>query len=92
MRRGPKTTRNHTTVIPAGKKVVNWLNKNKLVNRVSLGMITQARNGRQAIRIKVVSGGVEVRVRGASTFQVIRVYSSQTEQVARELEKAFCAS
>ena len=87
-----KTTRNHTTVIPAGEKVVKWLNKHELVKRISLGMITQVRNGRQAIRIKVVSGGIEVRGRGASTFQVIRVYSNQTEQVARELEKAFCAS
>ena len=90
MRRGPKTTKNHTTTIPAGKKVVKWLNKHELVNRVSLGMITQVRNGQHAIRIKVVSGGIEVRVRGSSTLQKIIVYTGYTEQVARELEKAFC--
>jgi hypothetical protein len=76
-------------VIPAAEKVVKWLNKHRLVKRISLGEIRKAGGGKQRIEIAQVNGGVRLTLHGGSSLQFVVVYTDAHMQLKKELRKEF---
>ena len=83
-----KTTKRHTTAIPAVETLLKQLNRMESVEKVSLGII-KAKLRPGARRVKIVPQNdkvVLVRVRDVNTLQEVRVFSTDVEQVELTLE------
>jgi hypothetical protein len=80
-KQGGKITGKHTTVIPSAEKVVDLLQKNDLVNKISVGFIKHGiRGGRHAIKIMDMDSGLLLKIRGTASIQEIRVYTTYPEK------------
>ena len=63
-KQGGKITGKHTTVIPSAEKVVDLLQKNGLVNKISVGFVKHGiRGGRHAIKIMDMENGAGIDYR-----------------------------
>ncbi len=85
-KQGGKITGSHTTVIPAGEKVVDFLQKEKDVNKISIGFIKHGiRGGKHSIKTMEMDSGLLLKIRGTASIQEIRVYTTQSENVKNSL-------
>jgi len=81
-KQGGKITGSHTTVIPAAEKVIDLLQKNVGVQKISIGFIKQGiKSGRQAMKIMEMDSGLLLKMRGTASIQEIRVYTNNPEKV-----------
>jgi len=86
-KQGGKITGSHTTVIPAAEKIVDLLQKNVMVQKISVGFIKHGiKNGRQAIKIMEMDSGLLLKVRGTASIQEIRVYTNNQEKITEALK------
>jgi len=83
-----KTTKNHTTYIKTAEKLLKELNKMSEVEKISLGFIKRTPNkkGKVGLKVKEISGGLHLKVRGNTSIQDIYVYTKDTEIVSKVLE------
>ena len=86
---GGKVGGNHTTIIPTAEGLVKFLKRQKAVTNVSLGEIRQVGNGSHRISVKEITGGLEVKVRGTKTIQILKICTSQGKFVARQIRREF---
>ena len=87
---GGKYTASHTTVIAAAEAPARAAARLESVRKISLGLIKTLRNGPPAIKFtEEGSGCLLVRVRGASSIQEVRVYTTDVEAAQATMEAAF---
>ncbi len=84
-RAGGKLTRSHTTVIDAVVPLVDFLQGRDEVSKISLGVIKNVGKGAPGLKFHPVTGGWKVVVRGNVSLQEMVVYTSNPEQVRKEL-------
>ena len=86
-RQGGKISGKHTTVIPAAEKVVDFLNRRDIVNKISVGFIKHGiKSGRHSIKIAYMDSGLLLKIRGSASIQEIRVYTIKGEELRKILE------
>ncbi len=87
---GGKYTASHTTVIDAALLPAQTAARLECVSKISLGLIKTLRNGPPAIKfIEECAGCLLVKVRGVSSIQEIRVYTSDKDAVEDAMRAAF---
>ena len=87
---GGKYTASHTTVIDAALLPAQAAAKLECVSKISLGLIKTLRNGPPAIKFAEGGAGcLMVKVRGVSSIQEIRVYTTDKEAVEEAMRAAF---
>lgn len=87
---GGKYTASHTTVIAAAEAPARAAAQLNCVSKISLGLIKTLRNGPPAIKFLEESAGcVLAKVRGASSLQEVRVYTTDIEETKIAMEAAF---
>lgn len=87
---GGKYTASHTTVIDAALLPAQAAARLECVSKISLGLIKTLRNGPPAIKFtEECAGCVLVKVRGVSSIQEIRVYTSDKDTVEDAMRAAF---
>jgi hypothetical protein len=87
---GGKYTASHTTVIDAAAAPAQAAARLDCVRKISLGLIKTLRNGPPAIKFSEESPGcLLVKVRGASSIQEVRVYSTDKEATQAAMQAAF---
>ncbi len=87
---GGKYTSSHTTVIAAAEAPARAAARLECVSKISLGLIKTLRNGPPAIKfIDECSGCVLVKVRGGSSIQEVRVYTTDVEETRAAMTAAF---
>ena len=86
---GKKIADNHTTAIDAAMPIIKEAEKLACVSKISLGIITQAKNsrGRTSIKIEHQLAGLQIKVRGNTSIQELWIYTNDKDQC----EKAFSA-
>ncbi len=85
-KQGGKITGKHTTVIPSAEKIVDLLQKNVLVDKISVGFIKHGiRGGKHAIKIMSMDSGLLLKIRGTASIQEIRAYTEYPEQIGTVL-------
>ena len=86
-RQGGKVQGRHTTIIPAAEKIVDLLNKNPDVKKISAGFIKHGiKSGKHAIKISELDSGLLLKIRGTASIQEIRVYTNKKEEVKSSLK------
>ncbi len=89
-RSGKKIGRNHTTVIDAAEKVVDFLVKLPDVSKVITGHITNGiKTAPASMKIEQKTGCLMIKVRGTKSIQEISIFSKNLEEVQSQLEEAF---
>lgn len=87
---GGKYTASHTTVIEAASLPAQAAARLECVSKISLGLIKTLRNGPPAIKfMDEGTGCLLVKVRGGSSIQEIRIYTSDTKAVQAAMQAAF---
>jgi hypothetical protein len=87
-RQGGKIGGKHTTIIPVAEKIVDFLKRNELVQKISVGFIKQGiKSGRHALKIMEMESGLLLKIRGTASIQEIRVYTNQKETIQKELKQ-----
>jgi hypothetical protein len=87
-KQGGKITGSHTTVIPAAEKLIDFLQKQKIVNKISIGFIKHGiRNGRHSIKIMQMNSGLLLKIRGSASIQEIRVYTNKEDELKVNIEQ-----
>ena len=87
---GGKYTSSHTTVIAAAEAPARAAAQLECVSKISLGLIKTLRNGPPAIKfIAECNGCVLIKVRGGSSIQEVRVYTSDVEETRAAMTAAF---
>jgi len=81
-----KKTSKHSSVIEPALPIVRKLMRRPEVTKVSLGQIQQVRNGKQSVKIKELSGGLQLIVRGTCSIQKISIYSKDLEKTKNHLK------
>ncbi len=78
----------HTTVIDAARPIVDFAQKIPDVTKVVAGYITPGiKSGQQRIKIKEMTGGLLVVVRGGASIQEIMIYSSNISKTREAIER-----
>lgn len=86
-RQGGKIQGRHTTVIPVAEKIIDLLNKNPEVKKISVGFIKHGiKSGRHAIKITDLESGLLLKIRGTASIQEIRVYTEANKEIKNLLE------
>ncbi|MEI8343355.1 MAG: DUF2103 domain-containing protein [Candidatus Moraniibacteriota bacterium] len=89
-RSGKKIGKNHTTVIDAAEKVVDFLVKLPDVSKVITGHITNGiKNAPASMKLEKKSGCLLIKVRGSKSIQEISIFSKNLETVQAHLKEAF---
>lgn len=89
-RQGGKMGGRHTTVIDAAQLVIDLAQRMPDVTKIVAGYITSGvKGGKQRIKIKKITGGLLVVVRGSVSIQELRIYSDNIEETQRKLEQEF---
>lgn len=89
-RAGGKVAGKHTTVIPAAEKIVDFLEKQTEVRKISVGFIKHGiKSGRHSIKITQIESGLLLKVRGTASIQEIWVYTDECEKIRKILEIKF---
>ena len=87
-KQGGKITGSHTTVIPAVEKLVDFLQKNSEVDKISIGFIKQGiKSGKHAIKIMETKSGLLLKIRGSASIQEIRIYTKNTKSVEDSIKE-----
>ena len=87
---GGKYTASHTTVIDAALGPAQAAAQLECVRKISLGLIKTLRNGPPALKFSEESPGcLLVKVRGASSIQELRVYTTDKDATQAAMEAAF---
>ena len=87
---GGKFTASHTTVIQAASVPAQAAARLPCVSKISLGLIKTLRNGPPAIKFTDEGPGcLLVKVRGGSSLQEVRVYTTDKAQTQATMEAAF---
>ncbi len=87
---GGKYTASHTTVIDAALLPAQAAARLECVSKISLGLIKTLRNGPPAIKFtEECAGCLLVKVRGVSSLQEIRVYTTNKDAVEEVMRAAF---
>lgn len=87
---GGKYTASHTTVIDAALLPAQAAARLECVSKISLGLIKTLRNGPPAIKFtEECAGCLLVKVRGVSSIQELRVYTSDKDAVEDVMRTAF---
>ena len=87
---GGKYTASHTTVIAAALLPAQAAARLACVSKISLGLIKTLRNGPPAIKFtEECAGCLLVKVRGVSSIQEIRVYTSDKDAAEAAMRAAF---
>ena len=84
--RGPKFNGKHSTVIETAIPMVEAARDCAMVTKIALGVITPLRAGRPHLKFTPVSGGLKMQVRGANAVQIFWLYTTQPDEVIREME------
>lgn len=73
---GKKVGRSHSTIIDAARVIIETANRQAEVHNISLGhIVMKLHPGQIRYKIKPISGGLKVTVRGPTSKQIIIVYS-----------------
>ena len=87
---GGKYTASHTTVIEAADAPARAAARLACVSKISLGLIKTLRNGPPAIKFsEECAGCLLVKVRGGSSLQEVRVYTTDAEETRAAMTAAF---
>lgn len=87
-RQGGKITGSHTTVIPAAEKIVDFLQRQGEVNKISVGFIVHGiKSGKHTVKVMETDTGLLLKVRGSASIQEIRVYTKNKEVVISSIKK-----
>lgn len=82
---GGKVSRRHTSFIDAAQSVVNFLNKNILVKKYTLGIISPGKSQHRRIKIHLIQGGIKLVIYGNTYFQEIYTYTNQPQKLTEQL-------
>lgn len=84
-RAGGKLTRSHTTLIDAAVAVVDHLQDQAEVSKISLGLIKSVGKGSTGLKFHAVTGGWRIVVRGSTSLQELVVYTRDPLRTQAEL-------
>ncbi len=86
-RQGGKIAGRHTTVIPAAEKIVDFLQRQEIVNKISIGFIKHGiKSGNHSIKFIEMDSGLLLKIRGSASIQEIRVYTESSNELKKILE------
>jgi ribosomal protein L13 len=89
-RSGKKAGGRHTTLIDAAEKVYDYLNKIPNVTRIAAGQIKAALPvAPHRVIAKEITGGLSIKVRGTTSIQDLKVYSTDPGLIKKMLENKF---
>jgi hypothetical protein len=85
-KQGGKMTGKHTTIIPAAENIIDLLQKNVFVDKISAGFIKHGiKSGKHSIKIMDMDSGLLLKIRGTASIQEIRVYTNYPDEVQKVL-------
>lgn len=89
-RAGGKVSGKHTTVIPAAEKIVDFLEKQIEVKKISVGFIKHGiKSGRHSVKITKTESGLLLKVRGTASIQEIWVYAEDVSVLEKMVKNEF---
>lgn len=89
-RAGGKVAGSHTTVIPVAEKIIDFLDRQAEVRKISVGFIKHGiKSGRHSLKIIKTESGLLLKIRGTASIQEIWVYTDKNKRVEKVIEKVF---
>lgn len=82
-----RITKSHSTLIEEAEKIIKYLNRDDNVSRVSAGVIQSIGSGPIKVKITTDSGAILLQVRGSSSVQDVRIFSSDFQHTIGLIEK-----
>lgn len=87
-RQGGKIGGRHTSVIPAAEKLVDFLQREPAVNKISIGYIKHGiGGGKHSIKTSLRDGSLFIKIRGTASIQEIHVYTDTPEDVQSAIKE-----
>jgi hypothetical protein len=88
---GKKVSRRHTTLIDAAHDVVKAARRVASVTNMTFGVIEQVKGSAVNKRLKIedIPAGLRVVVRGSKTIQELFIYTTNRQETAKAITKAF---
>ena len=84
---GKKVAKGHSTIIGEADKLVKFLYKHPLVDKIVTGEIKHIEHGPRRIKIMPIEAGLKLTIRGVNARQFIFVYSQEKAVVGQEIER-----
>ena len=89
---GGKIGGKHTTLIDAAMPLVNQACKLPTVRKITLNTIryvNSKQGGPNRVKFRAINGGLQAKVRGNASVQVISIYCSEPQLTQKQLELVF---
>jgi hypothetical protein len=86
---GGKLTRSHTTIIDIAVPVITWIEKDSLVNKISLGIIKKVTVGTPRIKFLPITGGFKMVIRGRISIQEFFIYTKEPDSTQKAILKKY---
>lgn len=86
---GKKVGSKHSTVIDEIYKLLVYLNKTDIVSKIVPGEIKVIRQGPKRIKLKEISAGWELMVRGINVRQKVYIYTQDKYLIKKVIENFF---
>ncbi|MCX6744188.1 MAG: DUF2103 domain-containing protein [Candidatus Parcubacteria bacterium] len=89
---GGKIGGKHTTLIDAAIPLVDQARKLSTVRKITLNIIryvNSKQGGPNRVKFRKINGGLQAKVRGNASIQVISIYCSEPQLTQKQLERCF---
>ncbi len=87
-RSGGKFNSSHTTVVPSAGEIADIAERCPFVTKIALGFIKgglPSANGQKRLKIMLDNGSLLVTVRGNTSQQELRIYTTDVQQTKRNI-------
>lgn len=84
---GKKVAKGHSTIIDEAEKLLKFLYKHPLVDKIVTSEIKSIEHGPRRIKITKIEAGLKLMIRGINARQLVFVYTTQPEITAKQIEE-----
>lgn len=84
---GKKVAKGHSTIIDEADKLMKFLYRQPLVEKIVTGEIKHIEHGPRRIKITPISAGLKLMVRGINARQILFVYTAEQAIISKLIEE-----
>ncbi len=83
---GKKVAKGHSTIIDEADKLMKFLYKHPLVEKIVTGEIKSIEHGPRRLKITPIEAGLKLMVRGINARQILFVYTPEQAIINEQIE------
>ncbi len=84
---GKKVAKGHSTIIDEADKLMKFLYKHPLVEKIVTGEIKSIEHGPRRLKITPIEAGLKLMIRGINARQILFVYTPEPAIIKEQIEE-----